>query len=95
MLWNVKLPGAANHIFGGLQIAVVQSFIGCVVAEFIASRQGLGYLVKSLSSQLDLSMMFAAVITLGVMGATAGMLTNLAHKRIVFWEGAARSRKSA
>ena len=95
VLVNVKLPSAAHHIFGGLQIAVVQSFIGCVVAEFIASRQGLGYLVKSLSSQLDLSMMFAAVITLGVMGAIAGMLTGFAHRRIVFWEGPARSTTSA
>jgi NitT/TauT family transport system permease protein len=94
VLVNVKLPSAAHHIFGGLQIAVVQSFIGCVVAEFIASRQGLGYLVKSLSSQLDLSMMFAAVITLGVMGAIAGMLTGFAHRRIVFWEGPARSTRS-
>ena len=51
--------------------------------------------MKSLSSQLDLSMMFAAVITLGVMGAAAGMLTGFAHRRIVFWEGPARSRKSA
>jgi NitT/TauT family transport system permease protein len=92
VLVNVKLPSAAHHIFGGLQIAVVQSFIGCVVAEFIASREGLGYLVKSLSSQLDLSMMFAAVITLGVMGAIAGMLTGLAHRRVVFWEGQARAK---
>ena len=95
MLFHVKLPSAANHIFGGLQIAVVQSFIGCVVAEFIASKQGLGYLIKLLSGQLDLSMMFAAIITLSVMGAAAGMLANLLHRRVVFWEGAARSQKSA
>jgi NitT/TauT family transport system permease protein len=92
VLLNVKLPSAANHIFGGLQIAVVQSFIGCVVAEFIASKEGLGFLIKALSSQLDLSMMFAAIITLSVMGAAAGLLTNSLHRRIVFWEGPARAK---
>jgi NitT/TauT family transport system permease protein len=95
VLFHVKLPSAANHIFGGLQIAVVQSFIGCVVAEFIASKEGLGYTIKLLSGQLDLSMMFAAIITLSIMGAGAGLLTDLMHRRVVFWEGAARSRKTA
>lgn len=92
VLFHVKLPSAANHIFGGLQIAVVQSFIGCVVAEFIASKEGLGFLIKALSSQLDLSMMFAAIITLSVMGAAAGLLTNFLHRRIVFWEEPARAK---
>jgi len=77
-------------VFGGLEIAVMLSFIVCVVAEFVASTKGLGHLIKSLSEQLDVSAMFAAVIALAVLGAAAGAGVRALRRRVVFWRAAKR-----
>lgn len=89
-LLDVKLPSAANYIFTGLQIGIVLSLTGCVVAEFIAARAGLGYFIKALSGQLDVTMMFSAVVMLAVIGTLAGLALKAAHRTIVFWEGPVR-----
>jgi NitT/TauT family transport system permease protein len=84
--FRVKLPAAAGHIFAGLQIAVALGLIGAVVAEFVASTQGLGYLIKSSSTTLQVNVMFAALISLAVIGTVGSNLVGLAHGLVVFWE---------
>jgi NitT/TauT family transport system permease protein len=87
-LWNVRVPAAAPYLFGALQVAVVFSLIGVVVSEFIASTEGLGFVIKARSQELDVSMMFAAIIVLCAMGAGAGLLVRLLQHRLVFWQRA-------
>lgn len=86
IFWNVKLPGAAHYIFSGIQISVVLSLIACVVAEFLASPRGLGHFIKSQAGSLEISMMFAAIITLSVLGMIAGFAVRRLHRLVVFWE---------
>ncbi|MBL8570282.1 MAG: ABC transporter permease [Phreatobacter sp.] len=82
---DVKLPGAVDSIMAGIQIAVVLAFVGCVVSEFIASPKGLGHIVKTFASDLNVSVMFAAIIGLGVLGALAAALIRAAHRALVPW----------
>jgi NitT/TauT family transport system permease protein len=90
ILAEVKLPNALDYVFGGLEIAVMLSFIVCVVAEFVASTKGLGHSIKSLSEQLDVSAMFAAIVTLAILGATAGAIVRVLRRRVVFWRAGTR-----
>jgi NitT/TauT family transport system permease protein len=87
-LWDVKLLGAVDHLFSALQIALVLSFVGCVVSEFVASRAGLGHVIKSFASELDVAVMFAAIFSLGLIGATLGLLLAQLRKRVMFWRNA-------
>jgi NitT/TauT family transport system permease protein len=88
--WNIllqaKLPHAAGAIFAGLQIAVVLGLIGAVVGEFIASTQGLGFLIQNSSTALDLGAVFAGLISLSVIGICGTQVLRLLHLRIVFWD---------
>ncbi len=84
--WQVKLPAAAGHIFAGLQISVVLGLIGAIVAEFIASQRGLGNVIQAASVSLDVAMMFAALISLAVLGILGSFLIRTLHGWIVFWE---------
>ena len=84
-LWHVRLPAAAPYLFAALQVAVVFSLIGVVVSEFIAATEGLGYVIKARSLELDVSMMFAAIVVLCAMGVGAGLLVRLAQRHAVFW----------
>jgi NitT/TauT family transport system permease protein len=82
---DVKLPGAADHVMSGLQVGVVLAFVGCVVSEFVASTRGLGFIIRAFASELNISVMFAAIASLGALGAITGALVRLAHRRVVFW----------
>lgn len=83
---KIKLPAAAGHIFAGLQIAVVLSLIGAVVAEFVSSSKGLGHLISASSVSLEVNVMFAALISLAVIGITANQIVRYLHRKLVFWE---------
>lgn len=84
-LVDVELPSAADAILAGAQVALVLSFIGCVVSEFVASRAGLGYLVKTFANDLNVAVMFAAIVTLAMIGGPLGYLLALLRRRVVFW----------
>jgi NitT/TauT family transport system permease protein len=82
---DVKLPGAVDPIMAGVQVAVVLAFVGCVVSEFVASTRGLGYLIRAVASDMNVALMFAAIVSLGTIGALAGGLAHVAHRRLVPW----------
>lgn len=91
ILTRIKIPSAAGHIFAGLQISVVLGLIGAVVAEFVSSTKGLGYLINAASTTLDTSTMFAALVSLAVLGIGGSQLIKILHKRLVFWDRRAGS----
>lgn len=86
IFFQVKLPSAAGHIFAGLQIAVALSLIGAVVSEFVASPRGLGNLIQSAAVTLDVGIMFASLLTLGLLGIAGSQLVRFLHRKVVFWE---------
>jgi len=83
---HLKLPSAAGPVFAGLQIAVVLALIGAVVGEFVSSKQGLGYLIQSSTLSFDVATMFAAILSLSLIGILASTLVRMLHSRLVFWE---------
>ncbi len=87
VFFNAKLPSAATDIFAGLQIGVVLALIGAVVAEFIASERGLGYMIESAAVSLTVSNMFAGVIILAMMGVIGTAVVRAIERRVVFWRG--------
>lgn len=68
ILARIQIPTALPYLFAGLRIAITLSVIGAVVAEFAGAQDGLGYLIQFASTQLDTSLMFAALIAVSVLG---------------------------
>jgi NitT/TauT family transport system permease protein len=86
IFFRVKLFAAAGHIFAGLQISIVLSLIGAVVAEFVASSEGIGWLIQSSLANFNTAQMFAALISLVFIGIVGTHLVQLLYYRIVFWD---------
>lgn len=89
---SVKLPAAAPVIFAGLEISVVLALLGVVMSELVASRAGLGHVIQSSGMDFNISMMFACVIVLAVMGVLASQVVVLVRRWVVFWERLGRGR---
>ncbi|WP_439572486.1 ABC transporter permease [Phreatobacter sp.] len=92
--FEVKVPTAAPTIFAGLEVAVSFALIGCVVMEFIGATRGMGFLIQDASNAFDLPTVFAAILTLGLIGVVGNALVRLAHRRIVFWNRATATTAS-
>jgi NitT/TauT family transport system permease protein len=64
----VQLPHALPALFGGFKVAAALAATAAVVAEFVASDRGLGYLLMEYNGNLDTAMAFAAIFVLSAMG---------------------------
>ena len=58
---KIRLPHALPDIFTGLKVGAAMSATAAVVAEFVASDRGLGYLLLQYNGDLNTQMVFATV----------------------------------
>ena len=64
ILVKLEIPAALPAFLAGLKVSGTLAGMGAVVGEFVASTQGLGYLVKQGQNLYDMPMMFVAIFTL-------------------------------
>lgn len=86
VFWNVKVPAALGAIFAGLEISVVLALLGAIVAEFVASRRGLGHVIEAASSDFNVATMFASIVILAVIGVGLTQIIAAVRRRVAFWE---------
>lgn len=82
----IRLPAALPFIFSGLKVAVVLAVTGAIVAEFVGSNAGLGYLLLRASSYLDTTLIFAVLVALSVMGLAFSYGVEAAERLVMPWQ---------
>jgi NitT/TauT family transport system permease protein len=80
-----RLPKALPSLFGGLKVGITLAVVGAVVAEFVASEKGLGYLQLSANAQLDVTMEFCVIFTLGIIGIGLFQIVGLIERLSMPW----------
>lgn len=76
---------ALPSIFAGMKVSISFAVLGAILAEFISSSQGVGYLIKSSNYYLDTDLMFAGVVHATIIGLSLFWIVELLGNRIVFW----------
>lgn len=84
-LWIVKIPSALPFIMSGLEVGIVYSLIGAIVAEFTMAREGMGVLMIGYQVSLATSGMFAVLIVLACVGAVLFGSMRFIDSRVLFW----------
>jgi NitT/TauT family transport system permease protein len=74
------------YIFGGMKISVTLAIIGVIVSEFVASQEGIGYLIKLAGGLLDTPLMMAAITVLSIAGLLLYWCIAEAERRAVYWQ---------
>ena len=85
MLWRIVIPAAMPDILSGIRMSLAISFILLVSSEMLAAKSGLGFLIFFLGESGEYSGMFAAVMTITIMGFTADRLYLAIMRRILIW----------
>lgn len=84
-LWDVVVPSALPELMSGIRIALATSFILLVSSEFIAARKGLGYMIGILGEGGVYDGMFAAVLTVALLGFIADRAFLILMRRVLRW----------
>lgn len=93
ILCKVGLPRSMPFFFASLKVAVTLAFVGSVISETVASNLGIGYLMMSASSSMNMPLVFAGLIIIGAMGVIMYELFALLERRLTRW--ANRSQNAA
>lgn len=88
ILTMLRVPTALPFIMAGLEIAMVLSLIGAIVAEFVGAQKGLGVLIMSMTFTMDVAGQFSVLLILSVLGLLLNWLIVLVRKRLLFWDPA-------
>ena len=67
-LLSCDLPFAMPHFFVGLKTSTLLAVIGVVVAEFLASGDGIGYLITSRIGKSQMDGAFACILAVSALG---------------------------
>lgn len=89
IFFKIRVPHALPHIFSGMKISVTLAVIGVIVAEFVASQQGIGYLIVFANGLLDTPLMMAAIATLSLMGLGLYAVVAALERVVVYWQAPA------
>ncbi|HUQ76780.1 MAG TPA: ABC transporter permease [Burkholderiales bacterium] len=82
---KIRLPQALPQIFTGLKVGAALSATAAVVAEFVASDKGLGYLLLQYNGQLETPMVFAIVVLLSLIGLAVYYAVELVERFAIPW----------
>jgi NitT/TauT family transport system permease protein len=86
IFWKVRMPNALPHIFAGMKISITLAIIGVIVSEFVASQEGIGYLIKLAGGLLDTPLMLAAITALSISGLALYSIISGAESWAVYWQ---------
>ena len=85
ILWKVRMPSALPFIFSGAKIGISISTIGAVIGEWVGAKAGLGYLMLYANGQLQVSLVFAAIFCLTLLGLGLFGLMTLLERYAMPW----------
>jgi NitT/TauT family transport system permease protein len=85
MFAKIRLPQALPDIFTGLKVGAALSATAAVVAEFVASDRGLGYLLLQYNGNLDTPMVFSIIVVLSLIGLGVYYVVEVIERIAIPW----------
>jgi NitT/TauT family transport system permease protein len=86
LLRHVYLPAALSWVFSSLHISVGMAFVGAVIAEYLGSAAGVGYLILQAEGVFDVDTVFAGIVVLTGCALVLDACVTLAETRLLVWQ---------
>ena len=85
VLVKVGLPRSMPYFYGSLKVAITLAFVGTTVSEMTAANEGIGYLLISAGSSMQMGLAFAGLMVVGAMAMVMYELFSWIEKRTTGW----------
>jgi NitT/TauT family transport system permease protein len=84
VLTTLEIPAALPTVMGGIRVGVTLAVVGAIIGEWTAADTGLGVLINlARGSLFDIPLMFATLLTIGLIGVILYGLTVIVERRLV------------
>jgi len=84
-LLTIALPGALPVIFAGIKLGLGLALILVVIAEIVASRAGLGFLIWNAWQIFDVEKLYTGLVVIGVLGYLSSEAIDALERVVVPW----------
>jgi NitT/TauT family transport system permease protein len=85
VLVKVGLPRSMPYFYGSLKVAITLAFVGTTVSEMTAANEGIGYLLISAGSAMQMGLAFAGLVVVGAMAMIMYELFSYVEKHTTAW----------
>jgi len=68
LFWRVIVPSSLPHVFNGLRSGLALSYVVLFAAEMVGAKNGLGNLIMKAEESMRFDLMYAAILTIGLIG---------------------------
>ena len=86
IFYKVRLPSALPFYFTALRITLPSSIMASVVAEWMYTRRGLGYLIQQSIVRTRSDRLWAIVVIIVIVSISAFFLVQLAERKVLRWK---------
>jgi ABC-type nitrate/sulfonate/bicarbonate transport system permease component len=86
---HLLLPASLPSLFSGLKLAATLCVVGATIGEWVGAREGLGYLMLQSNARLRVDVVFAAILTLTLIGLLLFTAFRIIERRLLRWRDAA------
>lgn len=84
--FKVRLFASLPFLYASLKIATGNSLIGAIVAEWIGSQKGLGYLIIQTTYNYDTPLLYSVMIVASLIAIGLYALVEIAERLTVTWD---------
>ncbi len=85
VLVKVGLPRSMPYFYGSLKVAITLAFVGTTVSEMTAANEGIGYLLISAGSAMQMGLAFGGLVVVGAMAMVMYELFSYIEKSTTAW----------
>ncbi|HEU5316497.1 MAG TPA: ABC transporter permease [Chloroflexota bacterium] len=85
VLVKVRLPASLPYLFASLKISATSAVLGAVVAEWIGSDRGLGYLVVASTFEFRIARLWATIAVSTAVALLGFLVVVVAERLLVPW----------
>jgi NitT/TauT family transport system permease protein len=82
---KLRVPSALPFLLAGLDLSLVHSLVGAIVAEFVSGQSGLGVRLLTYNSQVDVTGSFAVILVLCALGVVMHTALVIIRNRSLSW----------
>ena len=85
VLMKIGLPRSMPYFYASLKVAITLAFVGTTVSEMTAANEGIGYLLISAGSAMQMGLAFAGLMVVGAMAMAMYELFSVIEKHTTGW----------
>lgn len=83
--WKLRWPSAAPYLYASLRVTAPGAVLGAMVAEYIASNAGLGYMLQESANAFRYGLMWEIVVVVTALVVAIFLVVSWMERRLAPW----------